>query len=82
MESKRKFLYVGGLEPTVDEATLHAAFIPFGNIKEVNIPKDFSTSKLCTIFMVFHINNCVLRKIHTEDLALLILKMMKMLQMR
>lgn len=45
MESKRKMLYVGGLDPSVDEATLHAAFIPFGNIKEVNIPKDFSTSK-------------------------------------
>lgn len=28
-------LYVGGLEATVNEAALHSAFIPFGDIKEV-----------------------------------------------
>lgn len=28
-------LYVGGLESTVNEAALHAAFLPFGEIKEV-----------------------------------------------
>lgn len=31
-------LYVGGLDETVNEAVLHSAFIPFGEIKEVNIP--------------------------------------------
>ncbi|GIL62092.1 hypothetical protein Vafri_16381 [Volvox africanus] len=36
-------LYVGGLEETVNEATLHAAFLPFGEIKEVNIPLDHAT---------------------------------------
>ena len=35
----------GGLDETVDEAILHAAFIPFGEIKEVQIPKDNSTQK-------------------------------------
>jgi hypothetical protein len=36
---------IGGLDETVDEAILHAAFIPFGEIKEVQIPKDNATQK-------------------------------------
>ncbi|PNW82668.1 hypothetical protein CHLRE_06g288750v5 [Chlamydomonas reinhardtii] len=36
-------LYVGGLEESVNEATLHAAFLPFGEIKEVNMPIDHAT---------------------------------------
>jgi len=38
-------LYVGGLEETVTEATLHAAFIPFGDLKDVNVPLDHATGK-------------------------------------
>lgn len=38
-------LYVGGLEDSVNESTLHAAFIPFGEIKDVNIPMDHATGK-------------------------------------
>lgn len=38
-------LYVGGLEESVNEATLHAAFIPFGEIKDVSIPLDHATGK-------------------------------------
>lgn len=38
-------LYVGGLEENVDQATLHAAFIPFGDLKDVNIPLDHATGK-------------------------------------
>lgn len=38
-------LYVGGLEDSVNEAILHSAFIPFGDIKEVNIPMDHATGK-------------------------------------
>eukprot|EP00877_Chromochloris_zofingiensis_P002112 jgi/Chrzof1/11901/Cz06g14010.t1 len=38
-------LYVGGLEETVNESILHAAFIPFGDIKDVNIPLDHATGK-------------------------------------
>lgn len=38
-------LYVGGLEENVDEAIVHAAFIPFGDIKDVNIPLDQSNQK-------------------------------------
>ncbi|KAK9842030.1 hypothetical protein WJX81_004927 [Elliptochloris bilobata] len=38
-------LYVGGLEESVNEAILHSAFIPFGDIKDVNIPMDHATGK-------------------------------------
>ena len=38
-------LYVGGLEETVNDSILHAAFIPFGEIKDVNIPLDHATGK-------------------------------------
>jgi peptidyl-prolyl isomerase E (cyclophilin E) len=38
-------LYVGGLEESVNEAILHSAFIPFGEIKDVNIPLDNTTGK-------------------------------------
>ncbi|KAF5834417.1 hypothetical protein DUNSADRAFT_8919 [Dunaliella salina] len=38
-------LYVGGLDESVNESILHAAFIPFGDIKDVNIPMDHSTGK-------------------------------------
>lgn len=33
-------LYVGGLDDAVNEAILHSAFIPFGDIKEVSMPID------------------------------------------
>lgn len=32
-------VYVGGLAPVVDAASLHAAFIPFGEIVDVSLPK-------------------------------------------
>lgn len=38
-------LYVGGLEDSVNESMLHAAFIPFGEIKDVNVPLDHATGK-------------------------------------
>jgi peptidyl-prolyl isomerase E (cyclophilin E) len=38
-------LYVGGLEDSINEASLHAAFIPFGDIRDVNIPLDHATGK-------------------------------------
>eukprot|EP00887_Chlorella_sp_A99_P001610 scaffold8.g1610.t1 len=38
-------LYVGGLEENVNEATLHAAFLPFGDIKDVSVPLDHATGK-------------------------------------
>jgi len=41
----RRTLYVGGLDERVTEQLLHAAFIPFGDIVEVQIPLDQSTQK-------------------------------------
>lgn len=38
-------LYVGGLEESVTELSLKSAFIPFGPVKEVNIPLDHETGK-------------------------------------
>lgn len=38
-------LCLGGLDEEVTVEILHAAFIPFGDIVEVNIPKDFKESK-------------------------------------
>ena len=38
-------LYVGGLEENVNEAILHSAFIPFGDITDVNIPLDHATGE-------------------------------------
>jgi len=41
MTSKRRILYVGGLSEEVDEDVLRATFVPFGDIMDVNIPKDY-----------------------------------------
>ncbi|KFM22968.1 Peptidyl-prolyl cis-trans isomerase E [Auxenochlorella protothecoides] len=38
-------LYVGGLEESVTDAILHAAFIPFGDIKDVSVPIDHASGK-------------------------------------
>ena len=38
----KRILYVGGLSEEVTEEILHAAFVPFGELVEVNIPKDFA----------------------------------------
>lgn len=38
-------LYVGGLDEGVDEALVRAAFVPFGNVKEVNLPMDPESSE-------------------------------------
>lgn len=35
----------GGLEESVSEAVLHAAFLPFGDIKDVSLPLDHGTQK-------------------------------------
>jgi peptidyl-prolyl isomerase E (cyclophilin E) len=47
-------LYVGGLEESVNEAILHAAFIPFGDIQDVNIPLDHATGKHRGFGFVFY----------------------------
>ena len=41
-QQDKAVLYVGGLSEEATEETLHAAFVPFGDVKEVNIPRDFA----------------------------------------
>jgi len=43
--SKKKTLYVGGLDEQVDVTLLQAAFIPFGEIVEVVMPIDANTQR-------------------------------------
>ncbi|CAB4400988.1 putative peptidyl-prolyl cis-trans isomerase E [Rhizophagus irregularis] len=38
--NNRTTIYVGGLDDQVNEQILHAAFIPFGDIVEIQIPPD------------------------------------------
>ena len=42
---QKNTLYVGGLAEEVNESILHAAFIPFGDIKDVKTPLDQATQK-------------------------------------
>lgn len=35
--------FLGGLAEEVDEKVLHAAFIPFGDITDIQIPLDYET---------------------------------------
>ena len=43
--ANKRMVYVGGLAEEVDEKTLHAALIPFGDITDVQIPLDYTTQK-------------------------------------
>lgn len=41
----KRTLYVGGLDESVTEATVRAAFVPFGDLTDVSIPLDAKTQK-------------------------------------
>ncbi|KAI2516384.1 PPIE isoform 11 [Pan troglodytes] len=43
MATTKRVLYVGGLAEEVDDKVLHAAFIPFGDITDIQIPLDYET---------------------------------------
>lgn len=43
--SNKRTVYVGGLAEEVDEKVLNAAFIPFGDIVDVQIPLDYESEK-------------------------------------
>lgn len=45
MSTNKRVVYCGGLSEEVDEKTIEAAFVPFGDIIDVNLPIDFSTQK-------------------------------------
>ena len=42
---RKRTLYVGGVSEKMKEETLKAAFIAFGDIKDVQIPLDMATGK-------------------------------------
>ena len=43
--SDKPIIYIGGLDDQVDEKTLHSAFVPFGEIKTIEMPLDHTTGK-------------------------------------
>eukprot|EP00128_Syssomonas_multiformis_P002305 Colp12_sorted_trinity150504_noHs@22644 len=45
MASNKRTLYVGGLEPEITREVLQAAFIPFGDVTDIQLPLDFETQK-------------------------------------
>ena len=45
MSTRKTMIYVGGLVDEVTEDILFAAFIPFGPLRSVQIPKDFKIDK-------------------------------------
>jgi RNA recognition motif-containing protein len=42
---RRSIVYVGGVDHSIGEDTLFTAFIPFGEIKSIQLPLDANTSK-------------------------------------
>ena len=42
---RKTVLYVGGLEESVTEKTLEAAFLPFGDLVQILLPKDANSSQ-------------------------------------
>lgn len=43
--NSKRTIYVGGLAEEVEEKTLNAAFIPFGDLVDIQIPLDYETEK-------------------------------------
>lgn len=43
--ANKKIIYIGGISEEVDDKILHAAFIPFGEILDIQIPLDYETNK-------------------------------------
>lgn len=43
VDARNCVIYVGGLDQAVTEDILYTAFIPFGHIQEINIPRDLNS---------------------------------------
>jgi len=43
--ANKKIIFIGGLADEVDDKILHAAFIPFGEIIDIQMPMDYSEGK-------------------------------------
>lgn len=53
-------VFVGGLDNNVNEQTLHDAFIPFGEIVEISIPKpELSVSSLLDLSIYSLCRGCL-----------------------
>ena len=59
--SPSPYSLAGGLDEQVTEAVLHAAFLPFGDLKDVNIPLDQQTQKNRGFGFVTFMEKCVPR---------------------
>ncbi len=55
--SKKNILHVGGVDDKVTEEILHAAFVPFGELKSIQVPRNFTASK--------QIHKCISSSINT-----------------
>ncbi|RHY94247.1 hypothetical protein DYB35_001220 [Aphanomyces astaci] len=53
----KRCLWVGGLDKTVTEDILRAAFVPFGPLKDVQIPMDFTGTNLLKVNIAKSQNN-------------------------
>ena len=40
--TSRRALYIGGIDNSVSESTLRAAFVPFGPIQHIDMPMDYA----------------------------------------
>lgn len=52
MSRKLNTIYVGGIDDSVTEEILHAAFIPFGELKSIQIPKDYQQSICFQFYLI------------------------------
>lgn len=43
--NSKRTVYVGGLAEEVDARVLHAAFVPFGDLVDVQLPLDYETER-------------------------------------
>ena len=78
--TSKKLLYVGGLAEEVDEKTLYNAFIPFGDVVDVQLPIDYTVCIMRLELYLLPSPTCeVFRRISTGGLALSSLTIQKML---
>ena len=52
LKTNKRMLYVGGLSEEVTDQILKDAFIPFGDVLEVELPLDFQTRKMTMLSML------------------------------
>lgn len=65
---KKKVLYVGGLDESITEEILHAAFVPFGDLQSIEIPRDFKDNKKRGYaFVEFELENDCLDALENMD---------------